>query len=77
MASERPVNGDVTRAEEAKDIDQLFNYTLDLEDAKWLDVQDKKRIVRFVEDAAQAISLSRKPECRWFEWRKRSAGECR
>lgn len=66
MAKPRPVAGRVQRAYEAEDGGALMDYTLNLEDAKYLDEQDKASISAFVSKSMALIAKARQPACPWW-----------
>lgn len=68
MTQPRPVQGKVTRLEDAQTGDDLFRYGLAVEQAKWLDEQDKLRLRFFINDALDVVEESRKPPCPWWNY---------
>jgi hypothetical protein len=69
MAQKREVSGDIKRAEDAADNEQLMKLTLDLEDIKWLYEKDLARIDGFVTKALGIIAQGRLKPCSWYSFR--------
>ena len=47
----------------------MFNLGIALEDTNWLQNDDKRRIVAFVDSATKRIELARLPACTWWQFR--------
>jgi hypothetical protein len=61
--------GRIQRLEDAATVGEAWDYALDLEDALWLSSRDKAALREFVTKSATAIEQSRRPPCRWWQWR--------
>lgn len=68
MMVERKVSGDVTRTEDAADVDALFKLSMNQEETLWLYGQDTVRNRTFILRSLDVIEESRKPRCTWWNY---------
>lgn len=69
LTQPRPVAGKVQRAYQAENNGELMDYALNLEDAKFGDEWDKRRIREFVSEAVVVMARARQVPCRFWQLR--------
>lgn len=73
LTQERSVAGTVQHAEQAATNGELLNYTLALEDVRFLEKQDRSNLRVFVAKSLEVIRQSRLTACRWWQVRCKGA----
>jgi hypothetical protein len=71
MTQPREISGDIKRAEDAENNEQLMKLTLDLEDVKFLYEKDLQRVDVFVTKALSIIAQGRLKPCPWYSFKCR------